>query len=317
MSSSPRQAGKLGRTANSGKPRLTLTADAMPVDYDPPATLDRYSAVSVTTWGMDGNDNVGDCTCADVDHEAKAMQVAAGNTEVASTAEEVLAAYSAITGYNPDDPDTDQGAEMQDVRAYWQKTGFTLGGLPDRILMFAELDHTNTALVQWALDQVGAIGLGVNFPTSAMDQFNAGEPWSVVKGSTIEGGHAVALLGYDETYWYVLTWGAIQKVEQAWFAAYVEEAWLSLSADFVDQHTGTDPLGSTLYQLGVEFAALTGKANPVSPTPTPAPGPQPTPIGDPDHHLADAVRVWAFERHFGPNERVAHAVQQWLTAKGL
>lgn len=330
----PRTAGKLGRQPNQGKPRIRLTVAHVPLAYSPPPSLDRYSAIPAATIGMDGNDSVGDCTCADVDHEVKSVQIAAGNPEVASTAHEVLVAYSAITGYNPADPSTDNGAEMQSVREYWQKIGFRLGGALHKVLLFAELDVHNDTLVRWALDQFGALGIGVNFPRSAMDQFNAGQPWDVVSNDGgIDGGHAVAVVGYDSTYWYVVTWGQVQKVTPAWWRAYVEEAWTALSADFVNAHTGLDPLAGTLYDLGVQFAAVTGKPNPVpaptppvpsptpapvppSPTPTPSPTPGPTPA---DEAFAAILRKdnWVNAHHFGDNHHVAVAAKAWLEASGL
>lgn len=314
---------RLGRKPNSGKPRVVLSTEHVDLStYTAPATLDRYSQVPAASWGMDGNDQVGDCTCADVDHEIKADQVAAGNPEVVSTAAEVLAAYSAITGYDPSQtqPDgsnpTDQGAEMQDVRAYWQKTGFTLGGQAHKILMFAEIAASNVNLLRWALDQLGAVGLGVNLPSTALDQFNAGQPWTVVPGASNEGGHAIAYLGYDADWDYVLTWGQVQKVTHDWIAQYVEEAWVVLTEDFVNSHSGDDPLGGTLYALGQQFEAITGRSNPVpAPSPGPAPTPSPSPV-DPDQVLADAVREWAHEHHIGGNERAAKAFLQWLAATG-
>jgi hypothetical protein len=309
---------KLGRKPNSGKPRVSLAPELVEASYSPPPAVDYYSAVPADSWGMDGNDAVGDCTCADVDHEIKAVEVSARNAETASTDAEVLAAYSAITGYTPDDPSSDQGAEMQDVRAYWQKTGFTLGGKLHKILLFAEVQHSDTTLVRWCLDQIGAVGLGVNFPSSAMDQFNANEPWSVVEGSDVEGGHAIALVGYDSEFWYVLTWGKVQKVEPAWFAKYVEEAWISLSEDFINSASGDDPRGETLYALGQQFAVITGKPNPVpSPVPTPAPSPTPAPDDDPDVAFAAVLKPWVEEHHVGGNQRMAIAAEQWLAEREL
>ncbi|MFD2421651.1 hypothetical protein [Amycolatopsis pigmentata] len=310
---------KLGRKPNSGRRRVSLTSGHLPAAYTPPATLDRYSAIPAATIGMDGNNSVGDCTCADVDHEVKAIQVAAGNTEVASTTAEVLAAYSAITGYDPADPSTDQGAEMQAVREYWRKTGFTLGGQVHKILLFADLDIHNTTLVKWALDQFGAVGLGINFPASAMDQFQAEQPWDVVRGSQIDGGHAVALVGYDTQFWYVLTWGRVQKMTPEFFAAYAEEAWTALDEEFVNAHTGTDPLGGTLYDLGQQFAAVTRQPNPVPP---PAPGPAPTPTPGPaptaaDEAFAAILKPWVAEHHIGENRKVQAAAKAWMAGKGL
>jgi hypothetical protein len=275
--SNPNTRFALGRKPNTGAPRITLTANSLlPVAVAPPPSVDFYTDVKPDTWSVDGNDTVGDCTCAEVDHAVKAMQVAADNPEIVSSTEEVLAAYSAITGYDPDEPDTDRGAVMQDVRDYWRRTGFTLGGKVDKILLFAEVSVADTRLVEYALSRFGEVGLGFRFPQSAHDQFNAGKPWDVVKRSPIIGGHAVALVGYDEDYYYVVTWGKVQKMTPAFFGTYVDEAWIQLSTDFVNSVTGEDPLRETLKELGDQFAELTGQPNPVSDLLSPAAGPQAT-----------------------------------------
>lgn len=306
----------LGRLANRGRRRISLTADHVPATYFPPVAVDRYTAVTSALWGMDGNDRVGDCTCADVDHEVKSMQAAALNPVVESTTAEVLAAYSAVTGYDPADSSTDQGAEMQAVRDYWRKTGFVLGGKRHKILLFADLDVRDDNLIMWALDQFGAVGLGVNFPASAMDQFDNDQPWTVVDNSKIEGGHAVALVGYDAAWWYVLTWGRVQRVTPGWFNRYVEEAWTAFSEDFVNQRTGVTPLNGTLYDLGVQFAEVTGQPNPI-PKPAPSPAPTPPAPADPDATFAAVLHPWVTERHVGENHRVATAAKAWLAGKGL
>jgi hypothetical protein len=267
---------RFGRLPNDpSRPRVRLTA--RPAAYDPPAAVDWHTAVPAGSWGMDGNDAVGDCTLAEVDHTTKATEVAAGNPEVQSTAAEVLAAYSAITGYDPADPSTDQGAEMQQVRDWWRKRGVTLGGRQHTIALFAELDHRNLGLVKWAVAQFGPVGLGINCPRSALDQFNAGQPWTVVRGSPDDGGHAIAFVGYDDQWAYVLTWGRVQRMSWGFFAAYVEEAWTQLSQEWVSAATGADPLAGTLHDLGEQFHAVTGLPNPF-PTPGPVPpGPPPFP----------------------------------------
>jgi hypothetical protein len=270
---------KLGRKPNSGKPRVKLTAELVPAAaYNPPASVDYYSKVPAASWGMDGNDQYGDCTCAEVDHTTKTRQVAAGNPEVKSSASEVLALYTAVTGFNPNDPNTDQGAEMQAVRDYWRKTGATLGGKDHKILLFAEVEHQDDMLIRWCVDRFGAVGLGINFPASAMAQFNAGQPWDVVKGSAIEGGHAISMVGYDAKFAYIVTWGKVQPMTWAFFDTYVEEAWVDLDDSFVNSVNGQDPLSETLHALGEQFAQVTGKPNPVpAPSPAPAPTPAPTP----------------------------------------
>lgn len=288
---------KLGRQAPTGAPRVKLTRELLKAEPTPPASVDWWSKVPEASWGMDGNDNVGDCTCAEVDHSTKARQVAAGNTEVTSTAQEVLAAYSAITGYNPADPSTDQGAVMQDVRDYWRKHGIILGGKLDQLTLFAAVDHTDLPLVKWCVSRFGAVALGINFPDSAMTQFDQGKPWDVVKGAQIEGGHAISMVGYDDQYAYVVTWGRVQPMTWAFFTRYVEEAWTDVSTDWLNSVSGEDPLGEVAYALGEQFQQVTGQPNPFpapQPSPTPAPGPTPTPdVVSIPSGLAKDVTLWA------------------------
>lgn len=280
---------KFGRLPNDpAKPRVKLTANLVPAAvYNPPPAVDYYTKVPASTWGMDGNDGAGDCTLAEVDHTTKARQVAAGNPEVTSSAAECLAAYSTITGYDPSKTDaqgnnpTDQGAIMQDVRNYWRTNGVTLGGQSDKILLFAQVEHRDLMLIRWCVTRFGAVGIGFNFPASAMAQFNASQPWSVVQGSPIKGGHAVTAVGYDAQYVYTVSWGRVQPMTWEFFVAYVDEAWTDLDESFVNATTGTDPLTETLYALGEQFQQVTGKPNPVPP-PTPPPTPDPAPVPNPN-----------------------------------
>src|SRR5206468_5915052 len=105
--------------------------------------------------------------------------------------------------------------------------------------------------------------------------------WDYQRGGTIEGGHAVALVGYDDEFWYVVTWGQVQKMTKSFWAHYVEEGWIQLSSDIVNAVTNESPARQTLYDLGEQFSALTGQENPVT-DPTPAPEPDPTPDPAPD-----------------------------------
>jgi hypothetical protein len=210
----------------------------------------------VTTWGMLGNDTVGDCTCAGADHEIMLWTDEGAGKAAIFTKANTISDYAAITGYNPNDPNSDQGAQVRDVLLYRQKTGMIdNGGKRHKIGAFLQLDQTNLNEVLEAMYLFSAVGLGINFPQSAMDQFNAGQPWTVVQGSPIEGGHYVPCLGYDGIYIYCVTWGQIQKMTVAFFQAYCEEAWLMLSQEFLNGK-GLSPEGFNLAQLQMDLAAI-------------------------------------------------------------
>ena len=120
--------------------------------------------------------------------------------ETIVTDTETLAEYTAVTGFNPDagppgSNPTDQGALIQDGLADLRKNG--LAG--QKIAAFARVTQADRAEVMTALAELGAVSLGVNLPQSAMDQFHAGQPWTVSGDATILGGHCITAFGYDAT----------------------------------------------------------------------------------------------------------------------
>ena len=268
-----------GRLApDPSKPRMML-APHMQAIVAPPAQVDWYSGI--TDWPMYGNDSWGDCVPAEQGHHEEAFSFYGGHRLVEVTDQDVIDAYSAITGFDPNagppgDNPTDQGTLIQDAMSYWRKTG--IGG--HKIAAFAGGSVADITEVKTAIAAFGPLSLGINFPNTAMDQFNAGEPWDVARHAKVEGGHCVALVGYDAHYLYVVTWGQVQKMTQAFWNKYVEEAWAPISAEWVDSVTGLDPAGVDLVGLGEAFAALTGDPNPFPrPSPAPGPGPSPAPSG--------------------------------------
>lgn len=269
---------KLGRLPyDVHKPNLTvdqhLRTTTLPT---PPPVVDYLN--NVKSFPMYLNDNIGDCVWAMIGHAIQAYSTYGQGKTVNVTDADVLKGYEDVTGYNPNDPNTDQGTVVQDALDYWQKTG--VGG--HKILAFAEVKNYSNAKV--ALDVFGALLIGFNFPESAMTQFNDGKPWDVVSGSPIEGGHAVHVGHMDTSNvtYKLVTWAQVQGMTQAFWNKYVEECWIVVAPEWLNA-VGNNPIGVNLYGLGEDFAVITGKPNPfpapgptpVPPTPTPTPTPKP------------------------------------------
>lgn len=287
--------------AQPARPHLRLAPYLRPRDHPlptRPSTADWLS--QVTEWPMYGNDRYGDCTFASPGHLIQAWTTYSQGATVTIGEDAVIGAYSALTGFTPDNPSTDQGAYIQDVMGYWRTTG--IGG--HAILAYAAVDVSNLDEVELAIELFGAVNVGVNLPESAMDQFDRGRPWDVVRGSRIAGGHCVPVGRYTDAgtagdSLACVTWAKVQPLTQAFWQRYVDEAWIAITEDWVNTN-GTNPLGLDLYALGQDLQQLTGEPNPIpapQPTPTPTPTPGPTP-DDADRALATAAR-------------------SWLTAKGL
>lgn len=274
------------------KPRMKLRPYTRAAAAPPPA-VDWYSGIA--DFPMYGNADWGDCVEAEMGHGEQVVSFYGSHKLVTVPDQAVLDAYSEIAGFDPNagppgrNP-TDQGTLIQDAMSWWRKTG--IGG--HKIAAFAEVEVSDMTEVKTALAAFGPLSIGMNFPASAMDQFNEGQPWDVVRRTTMEGGHCVALVGYDSRYLYVVTWGAVQKMTPEFWAKYVEEAWAPISREWVDSATGLDPAGVDLVGLGEEFTSLTGEPSPFQPGPDPAPpAPAPVPDVDPaDVALADAVKAW-------------------------
>jgi hypothetical protein len=306
--------------AEPARPHLKFGAYLAPDLPAPPASSDWLSPVPVASWGVLGNADWGDCTCAGVGHKRIGDVYVNQHAALTVTDNDALSLYSAVTGFDPNagppgQNPTDQGAVCQDVLDYWRKNGF----LGEKIVAFAKVDISNPTEVKQAIALFGQIYTGMNFPGSAMDQFNNGQIWDVVRGARIEGGHCVTIGAYDATGLECVTWGAVQKMTWKFFQKYFEEAWVIIGPDFVDPKTGKDAQGLDLYALGQGFAALTGETNPIpapqpqpqpAPTPTPAPSPLPSPTPSPvDPRLVQAaahmqqadalMQAWAHDNNVG------------------
>ena len=261
---------KLGRNAPhtaADRPRLEL--DRYMTSVATPAVVDFAS--EVLSWPMYGNDQIGDCTAACAGHQVQAWTRYTG-TEADIPAEDIIKLYSAVSGYDPSTGANDNGAVIQDVLTYWRKSGVPVAG--HKILAFAQLKDLSR--VKDALWMFGSVYLGVNCPGSALQQFDNDEPWDVVKGSKIVGGHAIPLqyAGTGFCPYQVVTWGRLQGMTQAFMDAYVEEAWVVITADWLDKN-GHTPEGLDLAQLGADLAELTGDPNPF-PVPPAPPAPVPS-----------------------------------------
>ena len=124
--------------------------------------------------------------------------------------------------------------------------------------LYAQLDVSNMNEVDQALYLFGSVYLGIEVPQSAEDQFQNGEPWSDVGDQDILGGHAIVVQGKTSSgNLEVITWGAVQEMEQSFWTTYVEEAWVVLTPQWFSK-TGNTPDGINLTQMQADYKQLYG-----------------------------------------------------------
>lgn len=188
----------------------------------------------VTSWGMLGNDQYGDCAWAGAAHETMLWCAAAGKTTMFRT-QDVLSDYAACTGFDPKNPDSDQGTDMQRAASYRLKTGIVdAKGVRHKVAAYAAIEPGNIQLMLRAAYLFEAIAVGVMMPDSAMDQFNDGHPWIVEPGSKIEGGHYVPIVGRRAGRFLFSTWGALQPADDSFVRQFNDETIVFFSQEMLN-----------------------------------------------------------------------------------
>jgi len=214
----------------------------------------------VSNWPMMGNDTVGDCTCAGVGHAEQLFTTYAQDIPFVATTAQVLAFYSAITGYNPNDPSTDQGAACLDVLNYWKNTGMC-GHKISAYMQAAEkpIPPNQLADTIWLF---GCAYIGIQLPVAVQNTHT----WDVPVGQKLVGewepgswgGHCVIIPSYDITKSMglnVISWGEVIPMSWNFFNAYCEEAYTVLSPDWIEK-SGVNPDNFNLAQLQEDLKVL-------------------------------------------------------------
>jgi hypothetical protein len=249
---------KLGKQAARHDPRTLLLASyitaALPA---PPASFDLSAKVG-SSWGMMDNDQIGDCTCAAAGHLLMEWTANAGKKMFTPTDKQIVAAYSAITGYNPTTGANDNGANEIDVLNYWRQSGIAA----HKIGAYAALEPSNHSNVMDAVYIFEGCYIGLSLPISAQAQTQNQQPWSVPPGGTTGdgapgswGGHAVPVVAYDARTLTVVTWGALQVMTWSFWDAYCDESYAIISNDYLNGKTQA-PQGFSLQELQADLADL-------------------------------------------------------------
>lgn len=120
-----------------------------------------------------GNDTIGDCTCAAAGHLIEEWTPNLGATVVPPN-NSIIAAYSAITGYNPVTHANDTGAAELDVLNYWRQTGVD----NHKMEAFVALEPQNTDHIRDSVLLFAGVYIGLALPVSAQTQ----SVWTVPPG---------------------------------------------------------------------------------------------------------------------------------------
>jgi hypothetical protein len=227
----------------------------------PVPPLEISYVVKIPSWPMLLNDQLGDCVIAAMGHIVQQWTYFAsgGSAMQTMTDAEALAAYEAIGGYNPDDPNSDQGCDMLTALNYWRNQGIEVAGALHKIGGYVAVDPSNLDEVRQAIYLFGNLFTGVALPVGVQGADDWTVPVDGIYGAAGApgswGGHCIPNMAESPETLTCITWGERLKMSHNFFGDYCDEAYAVLSSDWIES-SGAAASGFDLAQLKEDLAAL-------------------------------------------------------------
>ena len=244
-----------------------------------PDTVDYTAKAMAVLSDVMGNDQFGDCIFSGANHIAGVETGNAGNLFHA-TLEQVLADYSAVTGFVESDPSTDNGGDLQAALNYYTQHGFADG---TRLLGWLAVDPTNNGEVMSAMYLFENLYFGIGLPDAWVTPFPSGDGflWDVAGAADHSNGHCFMGAGFDSVGVKIDSWGMLGTLTWAAIAKYGAdtsggELYVMLTPDQLAKGATKAPNGVAWADLIGDFDAIGGHV-PLPPAPVPSPLPIPTP----------------------------------------
>lgn len=246
---------------DKGSPGVSGFSGAIPPLPEPPPVWDYTEAALESLQQSFLNENIGDCVVAAGYHF---VGVATGNSGRLFIPEsyQVVSDYSAISGYVPGLPSTDNGCRELDAMKFWMKNGFADGTMLSGYLSVNSAGQTDLKRALYLFEN---LYFGIELPDAWIDPgpSNNGFIWDVAGPSNPENGHSFIGAGYNLDGVVIctgglmgtLTWAAITKY--CTMSSY-SEMYTMLSPDQLIRGTLKAPNDLSWADLVSDFNAMGG-----------------------------------------------------------
>ena len=254
---------RLGRNQPApGHPRLSLSQYLVAENLPPvPAECNYFTpATAPVVSDMFQNDRLGCCVIAAAGHLVGVATGNAGDLFHYSEAQ-IIADYSAVTGYVPGEEATDNGTDEVSAFQYWQQHGFANG---TKLAGWIHVDPTNQQEIQTALYLFEGIFFGIGLPDAWLNPPPAAPLffWDVAGDPNPDNGHAFLGGGCGPRGVDISTWGVVGEISWGAIAKYAGapggELYTLLTPDIIAKAQGKAPNGIAWADLVSDFNKLGG-----------------------------------------------------------
>ena len=131
-------------------------------------------------------------------------------------------------------------------------------GNTHKVIAYAALGNpADIQMLSQVLKTFGYVYVGVDINQAAMDQIDAGQPWTYASDSPVLGGHCIGLhrrepYGSRVGVFQMATWGVLQPTTIGWIQGSVQEAWAVVTQDWIEAN-GSSCDGIALGQLEADM----------------------------------------------------------------
>jgi hypothetical protein len=236
----------------------------------PPAACDYTKPAAAALSQMYDNDKLGDCVIAGMAHVVGVLTGNAGSKPFLYSNSQIVGLYSAIGGYVPGEPSTDQGCDEQTALNYWENNGAmppsSKGAAdPHKIAGWMTVDSTNVEEYQTALWLFENLYFGIELPDAWINPMPSasGFVWDAAGPPDPNNGHCVAGVGYTSAGVTIDTWGMTGLMTNAAVAKYPNQAsggelYTVVSMDAIGKANQKAPNGFDWSQLIADFDSMGG-----------------------------------------------------------
>lgn len=260
---------RLGRRRPVARcPRLSLRNYLTRRTPKPPPGCDYTKKAAAALSNIYGNDTLGDCVIAGMAHLVGLMTGNSGASPFIYTSDQIVALYTAIGGYVPGDPSTDNGCDEQTALNYWENNGAPAGST-HRIAGWLAVDGADPVEVRTAMWLFENLYFGMQLPDAWINPMpsSPGFVWDAAGDADPDNGHCVAGVGYTSKGVTIDTWGMTGLVTDAAIAKYATRAsggelYTVVSQDGLNKATKKAPNGFDWSQLIADFDSMGGTLAP-------------------------------------------------------
>jgi hypothetical protein len=234
----------------------------------PPATIDYSKPAAASLGDIYGNDKLGDCVIAGIGHVVGVLTAGAGDPFL-YTDPQIIALYSAIGGYVPGNPATDQGCDEVTALNYWENNGAPDG--QHKIAGWLSVNAADLVEVRTALWLFENLYFGLELPDAWVNPMPdaAGFVWNAAGAPDPQNGHCVVGVGYTAEGVTIDTWGMLGLMTNSAVRRYATShahgaLYTVVSQDAVANATQKAPNGFDWSQLIADFDSMGGSVSPPS-----------------------------------------------------